>query len=394
MDWGHGFIPRIHRGNHKAVDRAIAHPSIYAGPLELPWVVAEAPWVCADPPLMRQLRDRGVKVVVDTQAWRYREIETFKTDKYRAVPYAPPDPLQSISDIEKYLPRDLAFQAAKGADVYLVPGFVPRSAGDDVTGLALHAARLAVRVTERMPPKPIVAFVGVRTRSLDAGYRLLEALPAFVQGVYIQFTPVDPMRDPPAKIVAVTKLMLAFRAAGFDVVGGRLGAMGNIVRSLGVAAADAGLGDGEAFDRASKLRPGGGSARGSSQRPSGARIYLSQIGRSVSGGTWKDLMSVPGLPGYLLCRSACCLFRQTGDSTLGRAREHSLFARTEEAAQLAALPESMRAQRVLDELEGARALLGTFNGALAAHSLPVIPAEYVENLTAAMRRLLGKPAAA
>ncbi|HUP14756.1 MAG TPA: hypothetical protein VM848_01675 [Acidimicrobiia bacterium] len=56
------------------------------------------------------------------------------------------------------------------------------------------------------------------------------------------------MTDSVSKLIDVAQVMLRFEDAGVPVVAGHLGALGGVLRSLGVAAADAGLGSGETFD--------------------------------------------------------------------------------------------------------------------------------------------------
>ena len=72
MNWGHGFLPRIHAGNYRAVDRSLEPPTLDGSNLELPWAIVEAPWAAKNPPLLERLREYGNQVLVDTQAWLYR----------------------------------------------------------------------------------------------------------------------------------------------------------------------------------------------------------------------------------------------------------------------------------------------------------------------------------
>lgn len=395
MDLGHGFLPRLRRGNHHALDRAATNNlTLYgAQDVELPWVLVEGAWAVEDPPLLRQLGERGTKLLLDTEGWRYREPETFKSTKFSEAPYAPAEPLLlGTRDLDEYVEADLRFQAARGASAYLIPGFIPRGARDDPTRMALRAINVAEGAT--LPAKPMVAFVGVHTSNLDAGRSLLAQLPKFVSAVYVQFTPVNPMGDSVAKLVSLARLLSEYRSEGFEVIGGRLGAAGNLLRALGISATDAGLGDGETFDRGGKVRTGSTGEKKSGPRPSGGRIYVPEIGRSIWGVEWKRLTAIDSIRGYLVCNRPCCLFRATGETTLSRSREHSLHCRVEEAKRLHDLPGSMRADRAFDDLRAARSMLATFNSALREEGERPMKGEYADNLIAAMARVLGRPEAA
>jgi len=66
----------------------------------------------------------------------------------------------------------------------------------------------------------------------------------------------------------------------------------------------------------------------------GGRLYVPQLGRSVSAVEWDRLMQVPVLRGQLLCRLPCCAFRLPVETTPRRGREHSLHCRVAEANAL------------------------------------------------------------
>lgn len=65
---GHGFVPRIHAGNYRPVDRSLEPPTLDGSHLDLPWAIVEAPWALKRPPLLEHLRHYGTQILVDTQA--------------------------------------------------------------------------------------------------------------------------------------------------------------------------------------------------------------------------------------------------------------------------------------------------------------------------------------
>lgn len=396
MYWGHGFMPRIHSGNAGPVDRCLEPPKLDGSLLELPWTLVEATWASRRPPLLDHLRSYGTQLLVDTQSWRYREESTFGVQKFAKASYAPRAPFPELSEkeFENYVRRDLDAQANLGAGAYLVPGYVPRGRGDDSADLTLAAVDTALKtVGGDIKPMPLIGFIGVHTRDFDAAYRLLEKLPYSLEAVYVQFTPVTPTTDAPGKLVAIAEFLLACQERGLDVIGGRLGAIGQLLRGVGVSAVDAGLGAGETFNFANAVRPstkpGGGPNRG----PVGPRMYVNQIARSVNGRDWSRFASLPSIKGLMVCSLHCCRFRRF-DEILKRAGEHSLHGRIKEARDLHALPPTVRAESVWNELLRTRSTIASINSALVEAGEVPISDKHVGNYIATMARLLRKPEAA
>lgn len=396
MNWGHGFMPRIHAGNYHPVDRSLEPPTLDGSHLDLPWAIVEGPWALKDPPLLAHLRGYGTQVLVDTQAWRYGEAGTFSVPKCTEVPYAPPAPLAELPDdaLKDFVRGDLSVQEQLGADAYIVPGSIPRRHDDGILKLTMTAVQTALDfVGNGVKPRPLIGFAGVHTADLDGAYRLLDELPYSLEAVHVQITPLSPMNDSPGKLVTIASLLLAYGAKGFDVIGGRLGAIGQMLRAVGVSAVDAGLGSGETFIMNSLLKSSSAHLGAGVGVPMGPRIYVPQILRSIFGRDWHRLSSVPSIRGQLTCILPCCRFRRF-DDTLNRAAEHSLRWRTEEAAQLATLPTTMRGQRVWDDLLKTRATITAINTALTEAGNSPIPHKHIENHIATMARLLHKPEAA
>ena len=126
MEFGHGFMPRIDARNYKAVERCLASGSdnLFQAGLDLPWAIAEGPWAEVNgQSLLSSCRERGTKVLIDTQAWRYREATTFSVPKLMDVSHAPSGPLDELTadQFRAFVVRNLDTQASLGADAYLFP---------------------------------------------------------------------------------------------------------------------------------------------------------------------------------------------------------------------------------------------------------------------------------
>lgn len=389
MDLGHGFIPRVDARNYKAVERCLTRdgPGLFHEALDVPWAVLEGPWALQHGAATLELcRDQGVSVLVDTQAWRYRDARTFLVDKFTAPPYAPTSliSLFAPAQMRSFVDADLQTQASLGAAAFLVPGAVPKSAHDDVTEVTLELID-AARPTALAEPRPCVAFVGAHSSSIERAYALIDRLPLWLEGVYIQVTPSNPLRDSAAKLIDALVLMRHAAQRGFTVLGGRMAALGPLARALGVHGTDAGLGEGESFVYASKMKNHELRAEGSSPpKVLGGRVYVPQLGRSVSAAEWSRLMAVPALRGQLLCRLPCCAFGQSVETTPSRGREHSLHSRVSEARQHSGVGSTAIGQ-VVRLLEHRQTVARAVTSALAAANLPPLSTEHAENHLAAAR---------
>ena len=81
--FGHGFVPRIGRQNHRALDRALNPPSLFGDePSDIPWVIVDGACTTPDTPLLPHLRSIGVRILVDTQTWRFGDERTWEVRKY------------------------------------------------------------------------------------------------------------------------------------------------------------------------------------------------------------------------------------------------------------------------------------------------------------------------
>jgi len=338
MNLGHGFLPRIDARNYKAVERCLPRdgPGLFNVGLDLPWAILEGPWALQHGASTIELcRERGVSFLIDTQAWRYRDPRTFAVDKFTATPYAPPRPLAVCdrSALSDFVEADLKTQASLGASAYLLPGVIPNGPHDDIHAETLTLLEIA---QGKLPEaRPCIAFIGAHTSSMEAAHKLIDELPHWIDGVYLQLTPVNPLHDSPSKIIDGLMLMRRAAQQGFTVVAGRLAGLTPLLRAAGIPGADAGLGESEAFAYGTKVKnhqPRTGIER-SPRLPMG-RLYVPQLGRSVSANEWARLMQVSALRGQLLCRLPCCAFGLPVETTPQRGREHSLHCRVADGKAL------------------------------------------------------------
>lgn len=397
MDLGHGFLPRIDARNYKAVERCLPRegPGLFNVGLDLPWAILEGPWALQHGASTIELcRDRGISFLVDTQAWRYRDPRTFLMEKFTATPYAPAGPLARSDKVTvtRFVEADLQTQASLGASAYLLPGVIPSDGNDDVHAEVLSLLEAA---QAKLPDaRPCIAFVGAHTSSMEAGYQLIDDLPHWIDGIYLQLSPVNPLHDSPSKIIDALMLMRRATQQGFTVIAGRLAGIAPLLRAAGIAGADAGLGEGESFAYGAKIKnhePRVGTEH--QPRLLGGRLYVPQLGRSVSTSEWDRLMQVPSLRGQLLCRLPCCAFGLPVETTPHRGREHSLHSRVAEAKALSGvgLPTIDTAIALLEQRQStARAITASLNEA----GLDSITTAFLDNHLAVARYLRDASSAA
>ncbi len=289
------------------------------------------------------------------------------------------------STLSDFVEADLKTQASLGASAFLLPGVIPNGPHDDVHAETLTLQRIA---QAKLPDaRPCIAFVGAHSSSMEAAHQLIDELPHWIDGVYIQLTPVNPLHDSPSKIIDGLMLMRHAAQQGFTVIAGRLAGLTPLLRAAGIPGTDGGLGEGESFAYGAKVKnhePRKGTER-QPRLPMG-RLYVPQIGRSVSASEWARLMEVPVLRGQLLCRLPCCAFGLPVQTTPRRGREHSLHCRVAEAK---ALPGSGRpaADAVITLLEQRQSAARAITASLSEAGIDPVATDFLENHLAVARFL-------
>lgn len=396
LELGHGFIPRVGEENYKAVDRCVGQADLFnPDPLDLPWAIIDGAWAEGRPELLNTLRTNGTKLLIDTHGWKYRYGATADVAKLSNASWSSAATV-SLTDRASgrlLVEASIRAQAALGADAYLVPGWMPDQSCEDLR-TAYAGIFETIGAFDDVEARPFVLFVGGHTKGIERVIALLDEVPHFVAAVYVQLSPIAPSKDGPSKLEAGLAAYQHASARGFKVIAGRAGAITPALRAMGVDAADAGLATGEAFDtsgaRSSRKRfddeqPSGGGVR--------SRMYFSQIDRSLDATDVARLMSLPATAAELRgCRLPCHRFR--GDHVLERAREHSLWARVQEAQLVSSLPTSMRMTQVYERLRSQRSILSTINGALETAGQVTLDPKPLENRLTWVSRMIAMASAA
>jgi len=355
-----GFLPRITNHDCRAIEQALAGPSLFDPGLRLEGAVVEASFAAREHPLLDRLREAGTPYLVDPQTIRFATETYLSVEALAKLAYAPTSPLApeslDASARRAFVREVLLFQQKAGASAYMVPALPAMAAGPPV---ALNLAFLGDATDLNgsfVELKPLVAMlVPGRTvmASADQLIKPLADLP--LEAAYIQPIRLHPTRDGIEQLVKYVTFLLAVTDLGLPVVAGRVGAFGLVLAAMGVGFFDSGLGDAESFDLGQLNRPrkrnpnskfGGGRNR---------RIYLEALKTTL---IQKHASAVldedTGLRSRFVCDLRCCRFKGF-EGLADRRREHYLHVRSSEVARLRAEPTaSMKLHRIHEHLVEAR----------------------------------------
>jgi len=215
----------------------------------------------------------------------------------------------------------LAFAQDRGTDAYLAPG-VPLLDTNLTAWTALNrlilAGACAANGTGEIERKPLLAYVAPGAAAMANPQPIVASLLDLpIDGVYVQPTRLDPVRDSLEKLARFVQFCAAVRDAELPIIVGRVGAFGLVLQALGITAFDSGLGHAEAHDLADLNRSltekqlakqaekgGGGTAN---------RVYLTMFKTTMMAEHARPLLASSELRAELTCSYGCCRFRALED---------------------------------------------------------------------------------
>lgn len=191
-------------------------------------MIVDGAWATPDTPLLTHLRNLGVRILIDSQTWRFADERTWEINKYASLDHCPSGPLaiDHIDSLADFVEADLAWQRKLGADALLLPGLMPEK--DDDSGVrALNLATEVAMTSNFSVGMPIVGYLGAHSRSIQLAAALADdAVTAMLSALYIQISPVNPMKDSVSKLTDVIEAVLRIERGDTPVVSGHLGALG------------------------------------------------------------------------------------------------------------------------------------------------------------------------
>jgi hypothetical protein len=302
----------------------------------------------ADNDLKAGFNERNVSMIVDTQAWRYSDPESWNT-KWITFPHAPSSPFTPSREwVHKYVMGDLTTQMSMGGSCAMLPGWF--AALEDIE-LAIDVATWTLEAFEQFQRRgvlmPVIAWLPVtakfREASLAAAKVYVES--RAVQGFYAQLNNVNGLRDPLDRFQRSAKLLIEIQNLGLPVIAGHFGPVGLVMRAIGIAAVDCGPCDAQSFNFANSIKAAAllrSPTRSTSKRfASAIRIWVSEVGQTVTANQMAAIRRDRAAYAEIVCRRPCHRFR-LGPDTLTVAVHHSLLCLNEEARQQSDLPTSVR----------------------------------------------------
>lgn len=361
---GPTFLPRVTRHDGRAIEEALAGPSLFDRGVRLEGAVVEASYAAEEPPLLKRLREEGVPQIIDPQTLRFTGERFISVEQLAKLPYAPRAPFIAHTftavQAEALARGVLLFEQASGAACYLAAG-LPYYDADLPMWLDHNERMLAAACNANggsdLDRRPLIAQLAPGRKALAEPRLIAQRLLDYpIDAVYVQPLRLNPVADSLEKLAGYVEFLLALRGEGLPVIAGRVGAFGLLLQALGVSAFDSGLSRAEAFELAGLNRPltkrerertgkGGGPDR---------RIYFERLKTTLPGRHADRVLADRGLRSRFTCTLGCCEhggFEELPD----RRRTHYLWTRHHEIEELRKSPTSgMREDAVHEQLRDAR----------------------------------------
>jgi len=364
--WGHGFIPRVNERSRSGIMQALAPSDLFTENTALvSCAIVDARMTLEDNDLHQAFRDRGVSMIIDTQAWRYSDPRTWNS-AWAKMSYAPQSPFKQRSTwVRDYTLSDLMAQRSMGSSCLLLPGWF--SSLESVE-LAQSVARWTLESFEEFRRSgfllPAIAWLPMKPGATEAALAAAEiyADSGIVRGIYAHWSTFMGLREPLDRLKRAAKLMLEVQELGIPVIAGYCGAVGLAMRAVGISAADCGPCEGQTFDLANSVRVAlPRSAHSKSTGGPSIRMWIRELSQPLTTSQMEAIRRDRIAHAEVMCRRACHRFRR-GRESMSVAVHHSTLSLCEEAQQQSALPPSMRvdaAQRYLTETKSRIELIDT-----------------------------------
>lgn len=358
------YLPRITRQDGRAIEEALAGPTLFDAGVRLDAAVVEATYAVEDSPLLKRLRESSVPQLVDPQTLRFTGERFLTVTQFERLAYRPVAPITA----ETFAPSDaialargvMLFEQDVGATWYLAATLPYHD--EDLASWVRHNDRLldascAANGSADFDRKPLIAQVALGRKALARPDLIVNRLLDYpIDGVYVQPLRLDAVKDSVEKLVQYVDFLRAVRATGLPVIAGRVGAFGLVLSALGISAFDSGLGQAEACDLASLNRApterelqrkgkGGGPGR---------RVYLEQLKTTLQSRHADAILKHRTLRSRFACTLGCCEHRGF-ENLAERRRQHYLWVRDHEIGLLRKRPTAgMRLDLVHEQLLDAR----------------------------------------
>lgn len=387
-DLGAGFIPRITAKSRPGVMEALGQSDLFTkADVSVPYVIAEAPLAIAYPHLGTSLASLQVKMIVDTQAWRFSDDRTWKS-KWVRHPYAPRLPFNPTKQwVTGYVAGDLAHQVAVGGRCLMLPGWFSSIASVDLaTDVATWTIDAFRQFRRGGVILPAIAWLPLHVNSSDASLAAARvyAQSGTVKAIYGQLSRMDGLSEPSDELIAAASLMLDVQSLGLPVIAGHMGAFGLVLRALGIVAADCGPNSAQSFNHSELI------SRSARQRPAKGggipvRMWVGELHQAVTAQQMAAIRADRTALAEVLCRRPCHRFRP-GPENLLAAVQHSALALIDEAERHAGQAGPIRVDAARRTLLEARSRITRVDQAVRRSGARELKRDHVDNQLALLAR--------
>jgi hypothetical protein len=355
------YLPRVSRHDARAIEEALA-ATLFDNGVRLRAAVVEASYAATDPPLLKRLREDGVKRLIEPQSQRFTTPRFLEVGQLRDLPYAPAEPI-TAAGFDASSAKELALGALRFAQGQRCERYVSAALpyyDRDFQQWVVHNDRLleeacAANGGPEIDRRPLIAQVVPGRQALMRPEFVVKRLLDYpIAGAYVQPQLFDPVRDSPEKLRLYVEFLLAIAAEGIPVIASRIGAFGLVLQALGINAFDSGLAQAEASNLAQPNRPLRERRRKGKGGGPDKRIYFEAVKTTMKGAHATAILERQGLRSHFVCDRACCQFR--GFEDLGaRRRQHFLYTRDAEVGDVRQCPSTaLRLDLVRERLRDAQ----------------------------------------
>ncbi len=216
------YLPRVTRYDGRAIEDALAGPSLFDRGVRLDGVVVEATYAVEDTPLLKRLRESGVRQLIDPQTLRLSGERFLSVAQFRQLPYDRETPIS----VESFAPSEatglaravMGFQQDAGASWYVAAGLPYHDR--DFDGWLRHNDRLldascAANGGQDIDRKPLLAQVAPGRNTLANPQPIINRLKDYpISGAYVQPLRLDAVKDGVEKLVQYADFLRTLEQEG------------------------------------------------------------------------------------------------------------------------------------------------------------------------------------
>jgi hypothetical protein len=352
------LLVRPGANDHKLLDRLLT-PGMFENPIHLDGIVIEAP----HRKFLAELREkltRDTMVLVDPQVYRLQADTWREHPRLTALNYSPKDgpitwdQFRDSTFLTYFVRSVLEAQDQLKPTHYIAPAFYMPTLDSPWRTVNEKLTRETLAQTGGRVYASLCGSYSALCQKPESRASASQSVPLEVEGVFVLISPFSAYSASQSKLKSYLGLLELLRQRHASVYASHQPAFGLGCMAFGVSGFDTGIGGMETFDYARLVRH---------QRPKESRgekggrkktFYVERLLTHLPAGLLKDALPT-AFNGLVGCGRACCQHSQTNGIDL-RYREHFIYTRLDEVAQLRRLPPEWRREEFRERVVQARRL--------------------------------------